>query len=180
MTRLAGMAALALVVATGARAAEPPGRHLESQRLRAAAVYLATVTEVRRVAPLEDLDREAAGQMEATLKVTKVFRAPAGTAAPAETVVRYDSRAPEPEEDPYYALAAGETVLVFAGSFGKEYAVEMFHGAPAALNETIGALRAYVAAMDASTLRLHGLTPATRAGALRLYDAVLAALGKPK
>ena len=42
----------------------------------------------------------------------------------------------------------------------------------------VKALRDFVAAMDEGTMRLHGLTQATRASQVRLYDQALAALPK--
>jgi hypothetical protein len=116
--------------------------------------------------------------MEAAIKVEKVLRAPAGGARPAETAVRFDSRLPAPEGDGFYALATGEAVLVFADGFEAAYPREMFHGAPKDLAIQITALRDFVLAMDAGALRLHGLTPATRASQVRLYDDVLTQLAK--
>jgi len=54
----------------------------------------------------------------------------------------------------------------------------MFHGAPKDLATQITALRDFVLAMDAGALRLHGLTSATRASQVRLYDEVLAVVTK--
>jgi hypothetical protein len=167
-----------MMAVAAAAGVETPARHLESRRLRAPVVYLGTVSEVRRVGGLEGFDKPGQGRMEAVVKVARVLRAPAGASAAEEAIVRYDSRAPEPEGDGFHALAAGEKVLVFAGSFDKEYPLELWHGAAETVGREIGDLRAYVAAMDGDTLRLHGLTPATRAQQLRFYDAVLAALGK--
>ena len=157
-------------------AAEPPVRHLEHRRLRSAAVYLGTVTAIRRLGALDSLTAETQGRLEATVALTKVLRAPAGVLPAAEVPVRFDSRAPEPEGDGFYTLAPGEAVLVFADGFEPAYPREVLHGAPAALAAQVKALRGFVAGMDPATMRLHGLVAATRASQVRLYDAALAAL----
>jgi len=153
--------------------------HLESLRLRAPVVYVGTVTAVRRVGSLEDLAGEAQGRMEAAIEVASVLRAPAGTTRPDSAPVRFDSRAPDPEGDGFYTLAAGEVVLVFADGFEAAYPREMLHGAAAALSGQVKELRDFVAAMDARTMDLHGLTAATRLSEVQLYDRALAALKSP-
>ena len=96
------------------------------------------------------------------MKVAKALRVPAGVAAPEEAFVRFDSRAPAPEGDGFYALAVGEAVLVFADGFEAAYPRELMHGPPAVLAAQVKTLRDFVAAMDEGTMRLHGLLPATR------------------
>jgi len=98
--------------------------------------------------------------------------------APEEAVVKFDSRAPEPEGDGFYALAVGERVLVFADGFEAAYPRELLHGAPADLAAAVKTLRDFVNTMDADTMRLHSLTPATRTSQVRLYDEALAQLTK--
>ena len=168
-----------LSVAVGVVAAtDPPTPHLESWRLRSRAVFVGTVTSVRRLGALDGLTEDTQGRMEAAVKVEKVLRTPAGVRAPVEAAVRFDSRLPAPEGDGFYALAAGEGVLVFADGFEPAYPRELFHGAPKDLADQVKALRDFVIAMDAGALRLHGLTPATRASQVRLYDDVLGQLVK--
>jgi hypothetical protein len=166
-----------LAASAGARAADPPARHLESWRLRSGAAFVGTVTSVRRLGALDGLTGEAQGRMEAAVRIDKVLRAPAGAAAPAEAAVKFDSRAPEPEGDGFAALAVGEKVLVFADSFEPAYPRELFHGAPRDLAAEVKALRDFVNTMEAPTMALHGLTPATRASQVRAYDQTLAVLG---
>ena len=170
------MAVLALVATIAA--SDPPALHLESWRLRSRAVFVGTVTGVRRLGALDGLAADTQGRMEATVSIDKVLRAPAGAAAPAEAAVKFDSRAPEPEGDGFFALAVGERVLIFADGFEPAYPRELFHGAPKDLATQITALRDFVLAMDAGALRLHGLTPATRASQVRLYDQALGLLTK--
>jgi hypothetical protein len=165
------------VVAALAAAAEPPARHLESWRLRSRVAFVGTVTAVRRLGALDGLTGDAQGRMEATVKIEKVLRAPTGAAAPAEAAVKFDSRAPEPEGDGFFVLAVGEKVLVFADSFEPTYPRELFHGAPKVLAAEVKTLRDYVHTMDAPTMGLHGLTPATRTSQVRLYDETLTLLG---
>jgi hypothetical protein len=170
---------IALILLTLAPpASEPPVTHLESRRLRSRAVYVGSVSAVRRLGALDGLTGEEQGRMEATVKVAKALRAPAGVAAPEEVAVKFDSRTPAPEGEGFYALAPGEGVLVFADAFEPAYPRELLHGPPAALLSQVKALRDFVAAMDEGTMRLHGLTPATRASQVRLYDEALAALPK--
>jgi hypothetical protein len=182
--------AVVLLAATGrARAASPPPpaspspaeapqRHLESHRLRSAAVYLGTVTAVTKLGDLDLLTAPAQGRMDATVRILKALRAPAGVAVPDEAIVHFDDRAPAPEGEGFLSLAAGETVLVFADGFAPAYPREVLHGAPAALAAETRGLRDAVTTMDADTLRLHGLTAATRAAQVRLYDDALAALAR--
>ena len=132
------------------------------------------MTSIRRLGALDGLTEDTQGRMEAAIKVAKVLRAPAGVRAPVEAAVRFDSRLPAPEGDGFYALTTGEGVLVFADGFEPAYQRELFHGAPKDLATQITALRDFVIAMDAGALRLHGLTPATRASQVRLYDEALA------
>jgi hypothetical protein len=173
---VAGVFAL---VATLAAAAEPPARHLESWRLRSRVAFVGTVTAVRRLGALDGLTGDAQGRMEATVRIDKVLRAPtSGAAAPAEAAVKFDSRAPEPEGDGFFVLAVGEKVLVFADSFDPAYPRELFHGAPKVLAAEVKTLRDYVNTMDAPTMGLHGLTPATRTSQVRLYDEALGLLTK--
>jgi hypothetical protein len=119
--------------------------------------------------------------MEATIKVGKVLRAPAAASAPpGEAPLRFDSRAPEPEGEGFYALAVGEAVLVFADGFEAAYPRELIHGKPEALAAQVKELRDFVASMDADTMRLHGLTATTRLGQVKLYDQALAVLARTK
>jgi hypothetical protein len=157
---------------------EMPVTHLESRRQRARAVYVGRVSAIRRLGGLDGLSGEKQGRMEATIGVGKTLRAPAGTVAPAEARIQFDSRAPEPDGDGFHALAAGEGVLVFADGFEPAYPLELLHGPRPVVAAQVKALRDYVAAMDAGTMRLHGLTPATRTSQVRLYDDALAALAK--
>ncbi len=161
-----------------AAAAEPPVRHLESRRLRARTVYVGTVTTVSRLGALEGLTLETQGRMEALVHVVRVWHSPAGVKPPADVAVRFDSRAPDPDDEGFYTLVPGEAVLVFADGFEPAYPRDLFHGAPAALAAEVKALRDFVAAMDADTMRLHGLVAATRARQVRLYDEVLALLAR--
>ena len=151
--------------------------HLESHRLRSRAVYVGTVSAVRRLGALDGLTGRDQGRMEAAVKVAKALRVPAGVAAPDEIRLRFDSRAPAPEGEGFYALAAGEGVLVFADGFEPAYPRELMHGPRPAGRAGQGAAR-FRGAMDEGTMRLHGLTPATRASQVRLYDQALAALPK--
>ena len=139
-------------------------------------VYLATVAEVRQVAAAEDPG--SAPRMEATLKVGKVFR-PAAPASPppAEAVVRYEQAGAEAAGGVFYRLAAGERALVFASAFDKAFPIEMITGPAKAVSVQVSALRAWLLAIDETTARLHGVTPAIRAQQLALYDRVLAELG---
>jgi hypothetical protein len=157
---------------------EMPVTHLESRRLRSRAVYVGTVSAIRRVGGLDGLSGENQGRMEATIALGKALRAPAKTAAPGEVRIQFDSRAPEPEGDGFYALAAGEGVLVFADGFEPAYPLELLHGPRPVVAAQVKALRDFVAAMDADAMRLHGLTPATRTAQVRLYDDALKALAK--
>jgi hypothetical protein len=156
---------------------EPPALHLESWRLRSRAVFVGTVTGVQRLGALDGLTADTQGRMEATVKIDKALRVPAG-AAPAEAVVKFDSRTPDPEGDGFYALAVGEKVLVFADGFEAAYPRELLHGTPADLAAAVKTLRDFVNTMDADTMRLHSLTPATRTSQVRLYDEALAQLAK--
>jgi hypothetical protein len=54
----------------------------------------------------------------------------------------------------------------------------LLHGAPADLAAAVKTLRDFVNTMDADTMRLHSLTPATRTSQVRLYDEALAQLTK--
>ena len=172
---LAGVLALA---ASMAAAADPPALHLESWRLRSSAVFVGSVTGVRRLGALDGLIGNAQGRMEATVRIDKVLRVPAGQAAPAETVVKFDSRAPEPEGDGFYAVAVGEKVVVFTDGFEPAYPRDLFHGPPAELAAAIKALRDFVNTMDAGTMRLHSLTPPARVSQVSLYDDALAEIAK--
>ena len=157
---------------------DPPALHLESWRLRARAAFVGTVTGVQRLGALDGLTGDTQGRMEATVKIDRPLRVPAGVAAPAEAVVKFDSRAPEPEGDGFYALAVGEKVLVFADGFEAAYPRELLHGAPTDLAAAVKTLRDFVNTMDADTMRLHSLTPATRTSQVRLYDEALAQITK--
>jgi hypothetical protein len=169
-------AVLALVASLAA--SDPPALHLESWRLRSRAVFVGTVTGVRRLGALDGLAADTQGRMEATMKIDKVLRAPAGTTAPPEAAVKFDSRAPEPEGDGFFTLAVGERVLVFADGFEPAYPRELFHGAPKDVAAEVKALRDFVFTMDVTRTALHGLTPATRASQVRLYDEALSQLAK--
>jgi hypothetical protein len=162
----------------GVAGADPRERPLESRRLRSEAVYVGTVTAVRRLGALEGLTGETQGRMEAGIRIAKVLRARSGAAPAEEVPVRFDSRAPAAEGEGFHALVPGEAVLVFADGFEAAYPRELLHGPPAALATDVKALRDFVAAMDADTMRLHGLSAATRASQVRLYDEVLAALSR--
>jgi hypothetical protein len=159
-------------------AAEPPARGLESRRLRAAVAYVGTAGDVRRMGALDGLTREDQGRMEAAVAVARMLRAPAGAPAPAEVALKFDSRAPAPEGEGFVNLRKGEAVLVFADSLEPAYPRELLHGPPASLGAEVRALRDFVAAMDAATMGLHGLSPATRAAQVRLYDDALAAIAR--
>jgi hypothetical protein len=163
---------------TAAAVADPPARHLESWRLRSGAAYVGTVVTVRRLGALDGLTGETQGRMEAAVRIVKVLRAPARTAPPQEAPVRFDSRAPQPEGGGFYTLAPGEAVLVFADGFEPAYPRELLHGTPVALAAETQALRDFVATMDADTMRLHGLTAATRASQVRLYEEALATIAR--
>jgi hypothetical protein len=175
MTSLTAVLALAAGLAA---ASDPPALHLESWRLRSRATFVGTVTGIQRLGALDGLTGDTQGRMEATVKIDKALRVPAGVSAPAEAVVKFDSRAPEPEGDGFYALAVGERVLVFADGFEAAYPREMWHGAPADLAAAVQTLRDFVNTMDAATMQLHSLTPATRTSQVRLYDEALAQLAK--
>jgi hypothetical protein len=168
----------ALLAAPPSPRPEMPVTHLESRRLGARAVYLGTVSAVRRLGGLDGLTGENQGRLEATIGAVKALRTPPAAAAPGEVRLPFDSRVPEPEGDGFYALAPGEGVLVFADGFDPAYPLELLHGPRPVLAEQVKALRDFVAAMDAGTMRLHGLTPATRTSQVRLYDGALAALAK--
>jgi hypothetical protein len=173
------MVGVLILAAAMAAAADPPALHLESWRLRSGAAFVGTVSAVQRLGALDGLTAETQGRMEATVTIDKVLRAPAGAApAAAEVIVKFDSRAPEPEGDGFFSLAAGERVLVFADGFEPAYPRELFHGAPKDLTAAVKALRDFVATMDAPTTALHGLTPATRASQVKLYDDALGLLAK--
>ena len=148
-------------------------------------MYLATVSEVREVAPADAPG--SAPRMEASLAVGRVFRplTPASP-APADSVVRYEQAAAPSRDAPvaedqqsgaFYRLKAGDRTLVFAGSFDKGFRIEMITGPPKAVSAQVSALRAWLLAMDDVTARLHGVTPAIRAQQLALYDRILAELG---
>jgi hypothetical protein len=172
VTALGTLGAWALLA--GAAAAEHPGRYLESRRAAAPVVYLATVSEVRVVAAAD-----APGSMEATLKVGRRFRpATPASPAPADAIVRYEQAGAEPAAGVFYRLAVGDRALVFAGSFDKGFPIEMITGPPKAVSAQVSALRAWVAAMDEVTARLHGVTPAIRAQQIALYDLILAELAR--
>jgi hypothetical protein len=181
MTSLRIAAALVAACLAGSSlvaASDPPARHLESRRLRSGAVYIGTVTAIRHLGALDGLTGDAQGRMEAAVKIEKVLRAPAGAAAPPEAAVKFDSRAPEPEGDGFFALAVGEKVLVFVDRFEPAYPRELFHGAAKDLAVEIKTLRDFVNTMDPPTMALHGLTPATRVSQVRLYDETLGQLTK--
>ena len=172
----AAVVAAAVVPAARARA-EAPAHQLEGRRVRAGAVYVGTISALRRLGSLDGLSGDTQGRMEATVQVAKLLRGPAG--APAEVALRFDTRAPEAEGEGYYTLAPGEAVLVFADQVAEPaYPRELWHGAPEALTAEVKALRDSVLAMDADALRLNGVTPATRAAQVRLYDQALAALSR--
>jgi anti-sigma-K factor RskA len=173
------------VLLAGAAAAQHPGRYLESRRAAAPVVYLATVFEVREVAPADAPN--SAARMEATLQVGKLFRpATPASPAPAEAVVRYEQApaapprgAPLAEDLPtgvLYRLKAGDRAVVFAGSFDKAFPLEMITGPAKTVSTQVSALRAWLLAMDDVTATLHGVTPAIRAQQVALYDRILADL----
>lgn len=172
------IAGVLVLAASVAAVADPPVLHLENRRLRSGAVFVGTITAVRRLGALDGLTADTQGRMEATVTIDKVLRVPAGASAPAEAAVKFDSRAPEPEGDGFFALAVGERVLVFADGFEPAYPRELFHGAPKDVTAQVKALRDFVATMDAPTTALHGLTPATRASQVKLYDEALGQLAK--
>jgi len=175
---MTALTAVLVLAAFSAPRPEPPALHLESWRLRSRAVFVGTVTGLQRLGALDSLTADTQGRMEATVKIDKALRVPAGVPAAAEAVVKFDSRAPEPEGDGFYALAVGERVLVFADGFEAAYPRELLHGAPADLAAAVKTLRDFVNTMDADTMRLHSLTPATRTSQVRLYDEALAQLTK--
>src|SRR3982750_1679957 len=91
--------AAALLPASPSPRPEMPVTHLESRRLGARAVYLGTVSAVRRLGGLEGLTGENQGRLEAAIGAVKALRAPAGIAASSEVRLPFDSRAPEAEGD---------------------------------------------------------------------------------
>ena len=140
-------------------------------------MYLATVVSVQQVG--EGPTPEAAPRMEAMLKVDRVFKG-APPSLGEGPVVRYEQPLKTPDAAPAamsYPLAAGDRALVFAASYATGFPLEMVVGPPKAVAGEVAALRAYLAAMDESVSRLHGVTPAIRAQQTALYDRVLAALG---
>ena len=163
-------------MASGSSPADPPAGHLESRRLRSAAVYIGTVSAIHRLGDLDGLTGEKQGRMEATVRVAKTLRTIGRAAVAEQATIKFDDRTPEPEGEGFYALAVGEAVLVFADGFEPAYPRELWHGTPTALAAEVKVLRDFVATMDADTLRLHGLTAATQAAQVRLYDEALAAV----
>ena len=140
-------------------------------------MYLATVVTVQQVG--EGEMPGAAPRMEASLKVDRVFKG-APPSLGEGPVVRYEPPAKTADDAPAamaYLLAPGDRALVFAASFAKGFPIEMVVGPPKAVALEVAALRTYLAAMDESVSRLHGVTPAIRAQQRALYDRVLAALG---
>ncbi len=179
MRTAAVVATTTAVVCAAVARAEAPARQLEGRRIRAGAVYVGTVTGLRRLGSLDGLTADTQGRMEATVRVAKVLRPAAGAPAVVEVAVRFDSRAPEAEGDGYYALAAGEAVLVFADQLAEPaYPRGILHGAPEALSAEVKALRDALLTMDAEGMRLNGVTPTTRAAQVRVYDQALAALAR--
>jgi hypothetical protein len=174
------VAVTAAVVASAAVArAEAPAHHLEGRRLHAGAVYVGTVSAVRRLGSLDGLTADTQGRMEATVQVAKLLRAPARAPGAAEVAVRFDSRAPEAEGDGYYTLAPGEAVLVFTDQVAEPaYPRELLHSTPEALAAEVKSLRDALVVMDAEAMRLNGVTVWTRAGQVRLYDQALAAIAR--
>ena len=161
-----------LLAATAA--AEHPGRYLESRRAQAPVVYLATVSEVREVAPAGEAG--SAPRMEATLKVRTLLRsASLPSPAPAEAVLRYEQG--DAGAGVFYRLAPGDHALVFAGSFDKAFPIEMITGPARSVSTQVSALRAWLLAMDEMTATLHGVTAPVRTRQIALYDRVLATLG---
>ena len=142
---------LALVASVAA--SDPPALHLESWRLRSRAVFVGTVTGVRRLGALDGLTADMQGRMEATVKIDKVLARTRGRARSRRS--RGEVRQPRSGAggDGFFALAAGERVLVFADGFEPAYPRELFHGAPRDVAVAIKALRDFVNTMDAPTLR---------------------------
>jgi hypothetical protein len=173
---LIAMSLLGPVPAVAPPVMDPTALHLESHRLRSAVVYVGTVAALRRLGDLDGLTGPTQGRMEATIAVGKMLRTSAGTPVPAEAVIPFDDRTPDPEGDGFYSLGVGQTVLVFADGWAPAYPRELFHGTPASLAADVKALRDFVASLDADGLVLHGLTAATRASQGRLYDDALAAI----
>ena len=139
-------------------------------------MYLATVTAIEQVGAGETAG--ASPRMEATLKVDRVLKGAATPAAP-DAVVRYEQAERTADDTPSgvsYRMAVGDRALVFSASFAKGFPIEMVVGPPKAVAAEVAALRAYLAAMDDPTARLHGVTPVIRARQTALYDRVLADL----
>lgn len=170
---MAPLCAALVALAASLAQADPPARALEWRRASAGAVYLATVAEVRQVGLSEGPG--AGPRMEAVLKVDAVFRPPAPSPSP-EAVIRYEQAAGELRAGVFYTLRVGDRVLVFAGSLGKEYPVEVVHGATRAVAEQVKALRELALGMDEMALRVHGITAPLRAEQVKLYDRILARL----
>ena len=140
-------------------------------------VYLATVVSVAQVG--EGPTPGSSPPMEATVKIDRVLK---GTPLPpvTETVVRFEQAGKAAEGMPAgmsYKLAAGDRAVVFAASFDKGFPVEMIAGPAKTVGAELAALKAYLAAMDEPTARLHGVTPAMKAQQAALYDRALADLG---
>jgi hypothetical protein len=179
MRAAAAVAIATAVISVAVARAEAPAHHLEGRRVRAGAVYVGTVTSVRRLGSLDGLTADTQGRMEATVQVAKLLRAPAGAPAAVEVAVRFDSRAPEAEGDGYYTLAPGEALLVFTDQVAEPaYPREVLHGTPEALAAEVKSLRDALIAMDAEVMRFNGVTVWARAGQVRLYDQALATIAR--
>ena len=144
-------------------------------------VYLATVTAVEAgqpASPAPDIQ-----YARATLQVDRVLRPANASPPPAPVTVRYERAARVPDESSTrmaYSLAAGDRAIVFASSFEPSYALEMVAGNAKAVAAEVTAIRAFLAAMDEQTARLHAVTPAIKAQQTTLYDRILAELASPR
>jgi hypothetical protein len=149
---------------------------VEGRRVRAPVVYVGTVTEVRK---LGSLDGPQGARMEAVLKDVKVLRGPAPDDPAAPVSLRYD-HADDPEAGGlYHRAAAGDRVVVFARSLGKDYPLALVNGEAKVVGDGLRARRQWLLALDADGLRAQGLTEAQRPEQAKLYDRILAALGQP-
>jgi hypothetical protein len=149
---------------------------VEGRRVRAPVVYVGTVAEVRKVG---SLDGPQGARMEAVLKDVKVVRGPAPADPEAPVSLRYDQAADPDAGGLYHSAAAGDLVVVFAGSMGKEYPLALVNGAAKVVGDGLRARRQWLLELDVDGLRAQGLTEAQRPEQARLYDRILAALGQP-
>jgi hypothetical protein len=136
-------------------------------------VYVGAVIAVRPAGAASGL--EGGVRKEADVRVDAVLRAPA-TASPAAATLRYEEPTGEARGGVFYTLRAGDRVLVFAGSLGREYPIEVVSGSLPEVRKQVTALRDFAARMDDVALRLHGVDARVRDTQVKLYDSALAAL----